>query len=82
MKTGTTRIIIEIVIKTKIVIETNIRDKYRDDSYDQIRGRSKEKDYLYYDDNIFDSEIRRVQKILQMMSQEKEMAIGFMLAFS
>ena len=51
------------------------RDKYRDDSYDQIRGRSKEKDYLYYDDDTFDSEIRRVHKILQTMSQEKEMAI-------
>ena len=58
------------------------RDKYRDDSYDQIRGRSKEKDYLYYDDDIFASEIRRLHKILQTMSQEKEMAIGFMLAFS
>ena len=59
------------------------KDQWRDDSYDQIRGRPKEKDYLYDDgDNIFDSEIRRVLKILQMMSQEKEMAIGFMLEFS
>ena len=46
MKTGTTRIIIEIVIKTKIVHRDKYRDKYRGDSYDQIRGRSKEKDYL------------------------------------
>ena len=30
---------------------------------------------------MFDSEIKRVHKILQMMSQEWEMAIGFMLAF-
>ena len=38
------------------------KDQHRDDSYDQIRGRSKEKDYLYYDDDdIFDSEIRRAQ---------------------
>ena len=58
------------------------KDQHRNDSYDQIRGRPNEKDYLYDDDDIFDSEIRRVHKILQMMSQEKEMAIGFMLAFS
>ena len=55
IKTGTTRIIIEIVIKTDSHRD-KYRDKYRDDSYDQIRGRSKEKDYLYYDDDIFDSE--------------------------
>ena len=58
------------------------RDSYRDDSYDQIRCRSKEKDNLYYDDDIFDSKIRRVHIILQTMCQEKEMAIGFMLVFS
>ena len=58
------------------------KDQYRDDSYDKIRSRSKEKDYLYNDDDIFDSEIKRVHKILQMISQEREMAIGFRLAFS
>ena len=42
---------------------------------------SKEKDYLYDEDDIFDSEIKRVHKIVQTMSQGKEMAIGFMLAF-
>ena len=34
------------------------------------------------DDDIFHSKIGRVHKILQKMSQEKEMVIGFMLAFS
>ena len=58
------------------------KDQYRDDSYDKIRSRSKEKDYLYDEDDIFDSEIKKVYKILQTMSQEKEMVIGFMLAFS
>ena len=66
----------------KIVMRDKYRDKYKDDSYDQIRGRSKKKDNLFYDDDIFDSEIRRMHTILQTMSQEKEMAIGFMLAFS
>ena len=39
------------------------KDQYRDDSYDKIRSRSKEKDYLYDEDDIFDSEIKRVHKI-------------------
>ena len=55
------------------------KDQYRDDSYDKNRGRSKG----YLDDNdIFSSEIERVHKILQMRSQEKELAIRFMLVFS
>ena len=59
------------------------KDQYRDDSYDKIRSRAKEKDYLHDDDDdIFDSEIIRVHKILQTMSQEREMAIKYMLAFS
>ena len=47
MKTDTARIIIEIVTKTKIVIETNTRDKYRDDSFDSDGGRSREKHCLH-----------------------------------
>ena len=60
------------------------RYRYRDDSYDKIKHRSKEKDYLCDDDDddIFHSKIERVHKSLQTMSQEKEMATGFMLAFS
>ena len=66
------------------------KDWYRDDSFDKIRSRSKENGYLYDadddddddDDGIFDSEIERVHTILQTMSQEKEMAIGFMFIFS
>ena len=37
-----------------------------------MKCRSKEKDYLCDDDDIFHSKIERVQKILQTMSQEKE----------
>ena len=58
------------------------KNRYRDDSYDQIRGRSKEKDYLCDGDDIVHSKTERVYKILQTMSQDKEMSIGFMLAFS
>ena len=57
------------------------QDRYRDDSCDQITGRSKEKDYLCDDDDIFHSKNERVHNILQTMSQEKEMAIGFILIF-
>ena len=48
------------------------------------RVRSKEKGYLYNDDDDdrFGSENERVHEILQMMSQEKEMALGFMLVYS
>ena len=59
---------------------------YYDDSsrdrYDQIRGRSREKDYLCDDDVIFHSKMESIHKILQTMSQEKEITIGFMLMFS
>ena len=54
---------------------------HRDFKNQRHKRRSKEKDYLY-DDDIFHSKIERVHKILQTMSQEEEMAIGFMVAFS
>ena len=58
-----------------------IKDQYKNDSYGKTSG-SKERDYLYDEDDIFHSEIERVYKILQTMSPEKEMAMGFILAFS
>ena len=81
MKTGT-RIIIEIVTKTKIEIKN--KDQHRDDSYDQIRGRSNEKECSYDDrkDNSFEAKLKRVHKILQTMSKEKEIAIALMLVDS
>ena len=41
-----------------------------------------ERDYLYDEDDIFHSKIERVHKILQTMSPEKEITIGFMITFS
>ena len=79
IKTGMARIIIEIVTKTKI--STKNKDRYKNDSCGKTSG-SKERDYLYDADDIFHSEIERVYKILQTMSPEKEMAIGFILSFS
>ena len=79
IKTGTARIIIEIVTKNKNKYQN--KDQYKNDSYDKT-SRSKEKDYLYDEDDIFHSKIEKVHKILQTMSQEKEMPIGFILAFS
>ena len=60
------------------------KDQHRDDSYDQIRGRSKEKDYSYDDreDDSFESKLKRVHKILQTMSRGKEIAIALMLVDS
>ena len=55
---------------------------HRDFKNQRHKRRSKEKDYLYDEDEIFHSEIEKVHKILQTMSQETEMAIGFMLATS
>ena len=57
------------------------KDQDRDDSYDGIRGGSKEKGCSYDDrkDDSFKTKLERVYKILQLMSQEKEMVIGLML---
>ena len=57
------------------------KDQYKNDSYGKT-SRSKERDYLYDEDDIFHLEIERIYKILQTMSPEKEMAMGFILAFS
>ena len=57
------------------------KDQYKNDSYGKT-SKSKERDYLYDEADIFHSETERVYKILQTMSQKKEMAIGFMVAFS
>ena len=54
----------------------------RDFKNQRHKRRSKEKDYLYDEDDIFHSKIERVCEILQRMSQEKEMAIGFRLTSS
>ena len=64
MKTYMTRIIIELATKTGIEakIRDQNKDQYRDDSYDKTRSRSKEKDYLYDDDDIFHSEIKECTK--------------------
>ena len=79
IKTGTARIIIEIVTKTKISIKT--KTDIRMTAMARLVGL-KERDYLYVKDEIFQSEIERVHKILQTMSPEKGMAIGFILTFS
>ena len=68
--------------RSKDKCQNKNKNRYRDDGYDQIRGRSEEKDYLYDGDDIFHSKMERVHKILQTISQEKEIAIGFMLMFS
>ena len=66
---------------TKNKIKYQNKDQYKNDSYGKT-SRSKERDYLYDEDDIFQSEIERVYKVLQTMSQEKEMALAFMVAFS
>ena len=60
------------------------KDQHRDDCYGQIRGRSKEKEYSYDDrkDDSFEAKLKRVHKILQTMSKEKEIAIALMLVDS
>ena len=60
------------------------KDQHRDDSYDQIRGRSKEKECSYDDrkDDSFEAKLKRVHKSLQTMSKEKEIAIALMLVDS
>ena len=78
----TTELATKTGVETKDKYQNKNKNRYRDDSYDQIRGRSKEKDYLYDEDDVFHSKIERVHKILQTMSQEKEIAMGFMLMFS
>ena len=57
------------------------KDQHRDDSYDQIRGRSKEKECWYDDrkDDSFEAKLKKVHKILQTMSKEKEIVIALML---
>ena len=57
------------------------KDQHRDDSYDKIRDMSKGKGCSYDDrkDDSFKTKLERVYKILQLMSQENEMTIGFML---
>ena len=80
MNTYMTRLIIELATKKdRSKNRDQNKDQYRDDSYDKNRGKSI--DYLYNDDR-YGSELERVHKIFQMMSQEKEMSIGFMLVFS
>ena len=81
MKTGTTRIIIEKVTKKD---RNKSKDQHRDDSYDQIRSSSKEKECSYDDrkDDSFETKLKRVHKILQTMSKEKEIAIALMLVDS
>ena len=91
LKTRDMREGLKTIIKTdmaRIIIESDKnknkyqnKDWYKNNSYGKA-SRSKERDYLYNEDDIFHSEIERVYKILQTMSQEKEMAIGFMVAFS
>ena len=68
--------------KIKYCTHNARKDDCSDSEFDKNRGRSKEKGYLYDDDDRFGSEIERVHKILQMISQEKEMTIGFMLVYS
>ena len=83
MNTGTTRIIIEIVTKMNEDRDEN-KDQHRDDSYDQIRGRSKEKDCSYDDreDDSFEAKLKRVHQILQTISKEKEIAVALVLVDS
>ena len=57
------------------------KDQYKNYSYGKS-SRSKERDYLYDEDDIFHSKIERVHEIQQTMSPEKGMAIGFILTFS
>ena len=78
IKTGTARIIIEIVTKKN---KYQNKDRYKNDSYGKT-SRSKERYYLYNEDDIFHSKIERVHEILQTMSPEKEIAIVFMITFS
>ena len=61
LEAGMTRVNIELATKTGIEAKIKYQNKNRDrdDSYDQIRGRSKEKDYLCDDDDIFHSKIER-----------------------
>ena len=61
--------------RSKDKYQNKNKNRDRDDSYDQIIGMSKEKDYLCDDDDIFHSKMERVHKILQTMSQEKEITI-------
>ena len=49
LETDTTRVIIELATKTGVGAKINTKTKTgRDDSYDQIRGRSRERHCSYY----------------------------------
>ena len=80
MKTGTTRRIIEMVTKTKTEIKTKTNTEMTVMTKLEV-GLKKKITYMMMMIYLI-QKLEEWTKILQMTSQEKEMAIGFMLAFS
>ena len=73
LETGITRVNIELATKTGVGAKINTKTKTgtRDDSYDQISSRSKEKDYLCDDDDIFHSKMESTQNFANNESRER-----------
>ena len=79
MKTGTTRIIIEIVTKTKLEIKTKTNTEMTAMTKLEVGLKKKGAHMMIEKMNSFKTKLKRVYKSLQLIGQEKEMAIGFML---
>ena len=79
IKTGTARIIIEIVTKTKISIKT--KTDTRMTAIARLVSLNREITSMMRMTN-FTQKLKGCHKILQTMSPEKEIAIGFMITFS
>ena len=82
MKTGTARIIIEIVTKTKIEIKTKTNTEMTVMTKLEVGLKKKSAHMMIGKDDSFEAKLKRVHKILQTMSKEKEIAITLMLVDS